>query len=61
MEEKKSRGFKEGEGVGTRARPRWASAGAFWLMVLFLHAACATRAPAAGRGIAGRELALSSR
>jgi hypothetical protein len=44
-----------GEGGGTqlearrRGPPPWVPAGALWLIVLFLHAACATQGPAAGR------------
>ncbi|HEY0096816.1 MAG TPA: hypothetical protein VGB96_20990, partial [Archangium sp.] len=45
-----------GQGGGTqlearrRGPPPWAPAGALWLVVLFLHAACATQGPEAGRG-----------
>lgn len=45
--EKKSQKSDETKGPGTRARPLWTVAGAFWLIVLCLHAACATRAPMA--------------
>src|SRR5690242_8408490 len=34
----------------TGGPPRWAPAGAFGLIVLFLFAACATQAPMAGMG-----------
>ncbi|HZH77244.1 MAG TPA: hypothetical protein VEY88_14540, partial [Archangium sp.] len=34
----------------SRGPPRWAPVGALSLIVLFLHAACATQAPAASRG-----------
>jgi len=49
-----------GEGGGTqlearrRGPPRWAPAGALWLLVLFLHAACATQGPAERHGEGGR-------
>jgi len=48
-----------GKGGGTqlelrrRGPPRWAPAGALWLIVLFLHAACATQGPAARREAGG--------
>jgi hypothetical protein len=48
-----------GEGGGTqlevpwRGPPRWAPAGALCLIVLFLHAACATQGPAARREAGG--------
>jgi len=44
------------EGGGTqleahrRGSPRWAPGGALWLIVLFLHAACATQGPAERQG-----------
>ncbi len=50
-------------GARRRGPPPWAPAGALWLIVLFLHAACATQGPAAGRraggGRAGEEAAES--
>ncbi|HZH78908.1 MAG TPA: hypothetical protein VEY88_22965 [Archangium sp.] len=48
-----------GEGGGTqlearrRGPSRWAPAGALWLLVLFLHAACATQGPAERHGEGG--------
>ena len=49
--------------AGQRSPPPWASAGALWLIVLVLHAACATQGPATGReageGHAGEEAAES--
>jgi hypothetical protein len=58
-----------GEGGGTRlvARrggpPRWAPAGSLWLIILFLHSACATQVPVArqteGRGRGWAEAAES--
>ncbi len=47
-----------GKGSGTqleirRGPPPWAPAGALWLIVLFLHAACASRGPVASRETGG--------
>ncbi|REG27757.1 hypothetical protein ATI61_10994 [Archangium gephyra] len=56
---KKHRSRVVGEGGGTqfearrRGPPRWAPAGALWLIVLFLHAACATQVPAERQGEGG--------
>jgi hypothetical protein len=54
--EKKHLGTGEGEDGGTQleaARRNWAPAGALSLIVLLLHAACATQAPMASRGAEG--------
>ncbi|ATB36148.1 hypothetical protein CYFUS_001562 [Cystobacter fuscus] len=47
-----------GKGGGTqlgvrRGPPRWAPAGALWLIVLIFHAACASQGPASSRGTGG--------
>jgi len=65
LKEYRNPGAGEGGGTQREARrrgpPRWAPAGALWLIVLFLHAACATQGPAASRvagdGRAGEEAA----
>ena len=57
LKEYRSPGAGEGGGTQLDARrrgpPPWAPAGALWLIVLFLHAACATQGPAAGRVAGG--------
>ncbi len=57
LKEYRSHGAGEGGGRQLEARrrgsPPWASAGALWLIVLFLHAACATQGPAGRQGEGG--------
>ena len=54
---KEYRSYGAGEGGGTqlearrRGPPPWAPVGALWLIVLFLHAACATQGPAERRWV----------
>ncbi len=55
LKEYRSHGAGEGGDTQLEARrrgpPPWAPAGALWLIVLFLHAACATQGPAERRGV----------